>query len=266
MPEIKLDKINFLSLGLTEKEAVEILNNLITGKVTMLALSGKMGSGKDTLAEKAMSLLKKEKVIHVYFGNEIKNEVDKIIHLLPSFNNLTSSILSESIQIEFELPNLSVLNEISELIIIEYENSKLSGTPLTARNRSDNMRRILQLWGTEVRRSLDENYWVNKTIIKALKYASSGFSVYLTDARFPNEAILAQKVGFIVGRIDISEETRRKRLASRDNIQVDSITANHPTEISLDDYENFNFRVDNNDETEKSVEEIINFINGVRFV
>lgn len=77
------------------------------------------------------------------------------------------------------------------------------------------IRSLLQWWGTELRRSQDEDYWVNKaaeTIDGVWREFPNGALVVVTDVRFDNEAEMVRDLGGIVLEVIAPEETRRKRL------------------------------------------------------
>jgi len=82
----------------------------------------------------------------------------------------------------------------------------------------DNFRRILQGWGTDFRRKLqDENYWIKKMEI-AVQNFSSFKNIIIPDVRFKNEYDFVKQNGGIVIRV------------SRDTGAID----NHVSETELD--------------------------------
>ena len=233
---------NITNLGFSSHDSNLVANNIINKKILLLALSGKLASGKDSLAYEAMNNLGHSDAVHVYFGDSIKGEVDQIIALISSREGTVDSFVRE---VESEQGVSSdYIVEIVNLLLLEKNNSTLC----TARDRTASMRRVLQLWGTEVRREQDPLYWVNKTLKTALSWACKGKSVYLTDARFPNEVTPAQSVGFVVVRVEISKETQEARLLSRDGIAVDLKATTHSSEVALDGYSGFDITIDNNAE------------------
>jgi hypothetical protein len=238
---------NINCLGFSSHDCEVIANNIISKKVLLLALSGKLASGKDSLAYEVMNNLGHTDAVHVYFGDSIKGEVDQIIALILSKVETVEYFVSE-IENEQGVSSMYIA-EIVKLLLLEKNNSTLH----TARDRTASMRRVLQLWGTEVRREQDALYWVNKTLKTALSWACSGKSVYLTDARFPNEVTPAQSVGFVVARVEISKETQESRLLSRDGIAVDLKATMHSSEVALDGYSGFDITINNNGEFEDSL-------------
>lgn len=83
-------------------------------------------------------------------------------------------------------------------------------------------RSLMQWWGTEYRRAQDDNYWVKKTLDLC-----SGNEVYIiSDLRFKNEAKGIRDAGGYLIRV---ERPGRPSISN----------ANHPSEIDLDDWEDW---------------------------
>jgi hypothetical protein len=60
---------------------------------------------------------------------------------------------------------------------------------------SEKMRKFQQLWGTEFRRSQNENYWTEKAQPKIADPLNSGVSVVITQVRFDDETDLTHGMG-----------------------------------------------------------------------
>lgn len=102
----------------------------------------------------------------------------------------------------------------------------------------EEIRRLLQWWGTEYRRAQDADYWVKKGMAEAIRLAD-GPTVHLvviTDVRFANEASAIQEAGGLVYEVVASDEVRRERLggqlppahASEEiDFQTDGVIANN---------------------------------------
>jgi hypothetical protein len=76
----------------------------------------------------------------------------------------------------------------------------------------DEIRRLLQWWGTDLRRSEDSEYWVNKTERHAFNATVDGFLPVFTDVRFGNEADMIRRNNGVLVRVEASESVRRERL------------------------------------------------------
>ena len=79
---------------------------------------------------------------------------------------------------------------------------------------SDTIRRLLQWWGTELRRDKDENYWVRKAAHVAKLVEKQGNTPVFTDVRFPNEARMIEDYGGFIVRVTAPLETRERRLGT----------------------------------------------------
>lgn len=201
-----------------------------------IGISGKICSGKDTVASEIASLVReKGKTVHVTsYAKLLKEEVNEIINYtkhLGDSRETTSKILSFHFKVSLE--------EASKALELVIKASKVSSN-LSAYERTEEIRQLMQFWGTEVRRKENPNYWVEKTI-------SQNFHedfVIVTDCRYSNEleAVL-EKDGYVL-RLEVSPETQLKRIIERDGEkEIDLQRLQHTSEISLDDY-NFKNRFD----------------------
>lgn len=95
----------------------------------------------------------------------------------------------------------------------------------------EEIRRLLQWWGTDLRRSEDPDYWVKVGIqsAKAAQYGVFAEAVpVFTDVRFPNEADAIRKEGGIIVRVMAPFDLRVERLGQH--------PPNHASETAMDGY------------------------------
>lgn len=102
-------------------------------------------------------------------------------------------------------------------------------------------RELLQRFGTEVGRSISPTLWVDALFTS---YSEDDHWI-IPDVRFPSEAKAIKDRGGIVIRVD------------RETLSHD----NHPSETALDDYEGFDYRIDNNSD----IEHLIDRVKGIMF-
>lgn len=102
-------------------------------------------------------------------------------------------------------------------------------------------RELLQRFGTEVGRSISPTLWVDALFTS---YSEDDHWI-IPDVRFPSEAKAIKDRGGIVIRVD------------RETLSHD----NHPSETALDDYEGFDYRIDNNSD----IEHLIDKVKGIMF-
>ncbi len=136
--------------------------------------------------------------------------------------------------------------------------------PVDAWSRSVCTRRINQWHGTEVRRAEDADYWAKRGMEFANVANKNGAVVAFTDVRFPNEADAIRNADGVVIRLTISEQVRDERLFKRDGHLPPAGASNHPSEISLDDYTDFDLIVSNDGALEDTLTKVAAFLNSVK--
>ena len=195
------------------KEEIDGIKNK---DVILFGISGKIASGKDTIGNLVSMNLKKNgyRIKSTGFGYIIRNEVQTIVDC---FNSGKS--------IPYEIKNMKEVQILAEIL----GNNNVF-------ERSEESRQALQYWGTEVRRKENSEYWIEQMKIFLVDNLRNGFSINVTDARFPNEVDLVLNLGGHVSRLEISEELQKERVLRRDNIEVSSLVLRHASERALDDY------------------------------
>lgn len=168
----------------------------------IIAICGGMGAGKDTLADLLIEEFTWKKTS---FSEELKNEVQTFIDTVCSGRKCNPE--------EFTLTHE------------EFNFAKpLALTLTSSRERTPESRRLLQFWGTDLRRKQDINYWVNQAE-KKLKD-----KIVFTDARFENEIEMLRNNGAITILLDVPIDERIKRIEERDGITPSDVALSHPSE------------------------------------
>jgi hypothetical protein len=237
------------SFGVDALTARRAAQHLTDGSALLLVVSGKLASGKDTVAPLVMSALGAHDPVHQSYAAVLKDEMDAILTamrtwhrrtrpaaLTPGIRRQVAVLLAE----QFSMPVEHAAYFTGDLL-----DQVLTSARVHSRSRTPAMRRALQLLGTEVRRSQDEDYWVRRALAPAVTSIADGRSVYFTDARFPNEVRGAGSLGGLSLRLDITAATQRARLSSRDGAVLDAAALVHASETSLDDFDEFDVRIDN---------------------
>lgn len=207
-------------------------------KYKLIGISGKKQHGKDTLAN-FISSEHPAKYTHFKFADKLKDMVCVLLGCTrmeledPTYKETplgeewwmwkSYTLHGAPVLINYkDYPNSAkVSTHINYSLKIKYFDSPtlIKTTP----------RLILQLLGTECGREIiHPNIWINATMNAVARNHLPG--AIITDVRFPNEAEAVKKKGGIVIRIERSSEN------SSDN---------HPSEIALDDYENFDYKIYN---------------------
>jgi hypothetical protein len=220
-----------------------------TTHINLIGISGKFGSGKDTVGNIIQLVTHKnnfsdELILH--FLTHKTEAIDLSHWAIKKFAGKLKEVASMLTGIptykfedqEFKKQTLSAMWDYP----IEVAPGEIHMAPMTVRE-------LLQKLGTEaMRNGLHPDTWVNALMSEFIPYSARG-SEYeemaskwiITDTRFPNEAQAIKKRGGVVIRI---------------NRDMDNGT--HPSETALDDY-SFDYIIDNNGTME-------NLISSVRYV
>lgn len=196
-------------------------------KLNIFVIRGGMGAGKDTLGEtiKNQWLTDAQKLS---FATALK---DELTDFLTKFRNK---------ELDFEDMN-SVTEEEFQTLLQYFK--ELPEEIDNFNTRHTLQRKILQWWGSEVRRAKDPDYW-----IKALKIPSEG-NYYVTDARFTNELeefakfrdLYCDKENTYVAiiNLNVAEPVRIERIKKRDGFAPSEESLNHPSELDHERFDNY---------------------------
>jgi hypothetical protein len=220
--------------GVGSTVAALAASNITSGAVTLLGFSGKLASGKDSVAAGVVSNLGLTETLHLSFAHALKEEVDETLRFAREGR----------IDVIMETMHLTDRDAVGQYVALV--RAALDEQPdVDARTRTPGIRRVLQFWGTEIRRAQQFDYWVCKAAVEAMTAAANGRHVFYTDGRFPNEISASQQLGFLVVRLEVSPEVQAMRLAQRDGLRPDPASLIHPSEIALDDYRGFDLVTSN---------------------
>lgn len=244
--------VHAAGLGIDETLVAAARARLERGDVILLAVNGKIASGKDTIAPAVMAALGAGDAAHVYFAHPLKQEVTDVVGVLRAHERPDAAIAA--VADAQRIPADQAAFVAGLLWCATHDAS--GGGGLDGWTRTAEMRAALQYWGTEIRRRQDENYWVRKALTPALEAVAAGRSVFITDVRFGNELVAAQRAGFFAVRLDVTRATQISRLRARDGLDADLTSLDHPSETALDGYEFFDLRLDNNGPPQPTVDAI----------
>lgn len=203
----------------------------------LLGFSGWPAAGKDTIPV----LLYEELGVtpeHVYFAVPLKDEGDEILAHCRAAGSLDGAVSS--------IADAMSVTAAQAHLVTEVIYAAAQDPAIHARTRTDEVRRMLHIWGTDIRRDQDSEYWVRRALAPAVEVIAAGKACYLSDVRFANEVEWAQALGFYVVRLDVSEATVRSRLAARDGLEYTDEQferlMTHPAEASLNSFPTFDLR------------------------
>lgn len=234
------------ALDIPAEAATRASASVEAGAVTMLAVSGRWASGKDTIAALAMEGLGYPDARRLSVGRNVCAEGDRIIAAIRAAGEpvAAAKIAADDLGVPFVAADRAV-----DLLWSAVVEDGLDAT--TVRHAA--VRPALEFFGS-VRRQQDPFYWLRPVMQAAVTAAAEGQSCYITDVRTPEEVAWAKRLGFLLVRIDISEETQKRRLEQRDGISWRAAHTRSPLETALDNLRVFDLRIDNNDDCWPSVE------------
>ena len=183
-----------------------------------------------------MELLKKDPIIFVVSGKSGsgKDVICKIIDEYVNHKELKSINLQFSSYIKMYAKNITNWDG----------------------NEDDKPRTLLQELGTEIiREKIDDKFFI-KRIIDDIKVYSYYFDVItISDARLPNELEDIYGAFNNVYKLNVKRSSFINKLDEKQNA--------HYTEIALDNYNNFDYVIENNQGIDELKEKIINIIDEV---
>jgi predicted AAA+ superfamily ATPase len=196
----------------------------------IIAISGKIKTGKDTLAD----LIEAEighNFIRVCFADYIKQTAANML-------NVDISLMYDQGFKESEMPpewSRWVYKSTGKIVDTS---KRFDPENLGAELRPMKYREFLQDFGTELRKHLHPDIWVN-TFFKSIELdLAQGKHIVIPDCRFPNEADNILNRGGFVYRLNRSLENRKV-----DNYSWEIL--NHESETALDNYDRFSMTYDN---------------------
>jgi len=243
-------------------------------KNNLIGISGKMGSGKDTVGKMLQYL--SSRTLERKSDYQIKKFADKLKDMVCLLIGCTREQLEDR---EFKEKELGEeWNKLDKIALLAYNKDNPLCHEKGYLHNTMTVRKLLQLLGTEAGREIiHPNIWVNALFADYKSgYVEQGVgwveteddypNWIITDVRFPNEAKAIKDRGGIVIRINrLSEEQKIASIKARANRPNDAIELalkeKHPSETALDDYE-FDHVIDNNG----SIEELLEKVNKLNLV
>lgn len=240
-----------LSLGTDPAVAEAAVSNLADRTCVWIVVSGKMCSGKDTLAPMILPALGRSDSVRVGYSDPMRAELQTAIDLLTGRTD-TLSALAEDLVSALSLDPGHAF-ELARLLAPAVADP---GHGLTGSSRTDLTRQLLQSFGTEWRCEDDEEYWSRMVSVMCLHRIAEGHSVYLTGGRFESDVRIPKSLGARIVRLDVSREVQLARLLQRDGLVPDAETLDHKGEVALDDWDGFDVRVVNDGEPGAALEAV----------
>jgi hypothetical protein len=217
----------------------------------IIGLGHKARQGKDYIAEVASRDDDKSKVVH--FADGLKREVENRDRRYPLISKDVGHYkLLDKIGLDGEpefaykfIGDVPYLHSImTKRHIKRYDGMEDKDSP------------ILQFWGTDFRRSQDEDYWVKMLDCHIKFLIKEGFKkIYIPDVRFRNELkYIKDNKGLYVDVVRLNKDGTRWLDPSRD--------VDHASEIDLDNVEP-DIRIEAYDGDLKSLDEFADYLKNI---
>ena len=230
--------------------------------INVIVLSGKMHSGKDTFADKLKPELERrgDTVYKIAYADSTKSDVVQIIKLILHGMNVEGIMKVMDIGSNFGYQMTKIFNyinqDLSENSDLKSEFYSLNNEDLQSKLKMlKHYRLIMQTYGTEIRRNLDDKYWINKVLDKigqiAVENVDKNVDVIVPDGRFKNEIKLgddldSSKYNVLTVHLEAPNNVIKDRIKNDPNDQEEILkeTFSHSSETELDEFKDFDFFVD----------------------
>lgn len=249
------ETFKFYDLPDSDKSAKEfegVVKAINSKKVVILGVSGKKGAGKDTFADGLNQLITERDHFSFNmeaFGNALKGEATSIIVQLYSFIHGEYNTSKEDFLVRFAAANVLSVEEATYIYdLMHHSLFKFGGKKINGWTRSEAVWSLLRFLGTDVRQPQDKLYWARRIVQTVCANAHNGVSTIVSDVRFLHEVKAIQDIGGYVVRIDVSPDVQMRRLSKRDNVKATLDATQHRSETELDDYPDFDLRINNDSE------------------
>jgi hypothetical protein len=225
-------------MGVDPAIASRARENLRTGAVQALVVSGPQASGKDTVGPAVLAALGAGNHVRVGIADGLKQETSELLLAMSGYSERVSAALAAAKLLDTSTEHARVLIDTLWDITRERDHG------LTGWSRTPEIRRTLQYLGNEAREN-DPTRYVRIAVPRILEHLANGVSVYMGDGRFPREAEPCSRLGMFLVRLHVDAEVKAARLLARDGIIADPKTLHHEGEHALDTWDGVDIRVDN---------------------
>ena len=251
-PDAQTMRIAASALGIDHLIVDRAVANLQSGRVVAAVFSGKMASGKDTVAEEIAKHLVNHglpaAVVH-RTSDPIRAELDEAIALIESAASQDDAVTSL-------VEKMNLLTPVAQHLVDElYDLTRTM--KINASDRTDLNRHLLQYLADAGRRAVDPGYWIKQFFARMVETLANGSSAFLTGGRYPNEIGPAQSLGMMTIRLDVSRAVQEQRLTGRDGLRPNPELLENPNECALDDFVGFNLVISNEGELHVAVDAAI---------
>lgn len=201
--------------------------------IELLAISGKMASGKTTVAE---YLRDHQGYSILSIGNMIKKASTFVIDDMSELYEYMRHMVDDRKRLE------SLFFELTSSYDAAFQETKWTKDSKGLYVKTQPYRELTQMIATKVRNHLGTDVWVQFCIKEALDLHKQKHKVVVDDLRLAEEKILFEQHHFHIARLDISPEVQRERIL-KDYGEIKEEQLHHITETSLD-LASFDYRLE----------------------
>jgi hypothetical protein len=224
----------------------------------LLTTSGWLASGKDAVADGYFDTRAAQPVTYAK-SSLVRPLKVELTEVFPIVGSSTSAEHATERVVEHCDCSADEARELVDIILGGHQIGEVAAqlSVQDGWDRTPEIRRALQFWGTDVRRAHDGNYWIDKALALIIERIAANEVLYFCDCRFPEEVVGLQSLGFVVVRLDVTRETQRQRLLDRDGLEPDPAAMSHSSETALDDFVGFDLIADNNGPLENTIQTVV---------
>lgn len=239
--------------GLPTAVANAAVSALCSGHVFAAVVSGKLASGKDTIADMVVDHYAQTGLAPVTMqtSGPMRAEYRRIIELVGYATSVEGA--AERLHVAMDIPGDPALHLAGSLWPHTRDRDNLPNPD----ERTDLNRHLLQFHADHSRRSVDPDYWTHQFFAAVLGTVAMGQSVLLTGGRYPNEIGPAQALGMMTIRLAVSRDVQAQRLWGRDGLAPDPAALDDPNECALDGFVGYNLHVGNDNAPEPTVTTVV---------
>lgn len=228
------------------------LKRLQDGSSSWIVVSGKICSGKDTVAPLVQPALGYTDVVRVGYSDMLKRDLGAAMAAIAHSGFTGKDLVREVSRVSLREEEIaSDLITVVEPIVTELG-------VLDLQQRTDLNRDLLIDMGGKW---LNDNEQLSRqAAARCLELIACGASVYLTGGRFEPDVRIPQDAGATIIRLDVTPEVQRARLLKRDGLEPLDHVVNALNEIALDDWSRFDVRVPNNGTLDEGLQAVLDSI------
>jgi hypothetical protein len=214
-----------------------------------IVVSGKICSGKDTIAPLVQPALGYTDVVRVGYSDMLKRDLGAAMATI-AHSGLTGAPLVAEVA-KVSLRNEDIANDLIKVVGPVLDEHGVLDLQL----RTDlNRELLIQMGSTWL---VDNAQLSRQAAARCLELISTGASVYLTGGRFEPDVAIPQDAGATIIRLDVSTEVQRQRLLARDGLEPLAHVINDAGEVALDNWPRFDVRVSNDTTLQAGLDSVL---------